>query len=134
MKVMAFGTFDLFHKGHEYYLTEAKKLGDELVVVVAKDKTVRELKGFFPSEDQRKRKANIEKLKFADKVVLGDDKNNWYKVIQDNSPDIIALGYDQSFFIESLKEKLDEFGLKTEVVRIRSFYPEKYKSSLFRKS
>lgn len=42
--VMAFGTFDVFHPGHEYYLTQAKKYGDILIVVVARDKTVEKVK------------------------------------------------------------------------------------------
>ena len=40
---MATGTFDILHMGHIYYLKEAKKLGDELVIVVARDFTVRKL-------------------------------------------------------------------------------------------
>ena len=44
VKVMATGTFDLLHMGHIFYLKEAKKLGDTLVVVVATDATVRKLK------------------------------------------------------------------------------------------
>ena len=44
VKVMATGTFDLLHMGHIYYLKEAKKLGDILSVVVARDSTVRKLK------------------------------------------------------------------------------------------
>ena len=44
---MATGTFDLIHPGHGLYLEEAKKLGGDgarLVVVVARDSTVRSRK------------------------------------------------------------------------------------------
>ncbi|EQD52190.1 glycerol-3-phosphate cytidyltransferase, partial [mine drainage metagenome] len=44
VRVMATGVFDLLHPGHLYFLTEARKLGDELVVVVARDQTARRLK------------------------------------------------------------------------------------------
>ena len=40
VRVMATGVFDILHLGHVHYLEEAKKLGDELVVVVAADKTL----------------------------------------------------------------------------------------------
>jgi len=41
------------------------------------------------------------------------------------------LGYDQEFFIENLGKKLQEFGLeKTKIIRLASFKPEQYKSSL----
>jgi cytidyltransferase-like protein len=43
--VMVFGTFDGIHDGHRYFLNEAKKFGDKLVVAVAKDTTVKTLKG-----------------------------------------------------------------------------------------
>lgn len=43
-KVMTFGTFDVFHPGHLYYLREAKKLGNYLVTVVARDETVLNIK------------------------------------------------------------------------------------------
>jgi FAD synthetase len=42
--VMTFGTFDMFHPGHRYYLSEARKEGDVLVVIVARDITVEKLK------------------------------------------------------------------------------------------
>ena len=41
---MASGVFDILHLGHLHYLEESKKLGDELFVVIATDKTVRKLK------------------------------------------------------------------------------------------
>jgi len=40
-RVMATGVFDILHLGHLHFLMEAKSLGDELVVVVATDATVR---------------------------------------------------------------------------------------------
>jgi len=45
VKVLAFGTFDILHPGHEFYLKEAKKHGDILDVVVARDSTVEKIKG-----------------------------------------------------------------------------------------
>jgi FAD synthetase len=42
--VMTFGTFDLLHPGHLHYLSEAKKLGDYLITIVARDATVERLK------------------------------------------------------------------------------------------
>ena len=44
-KVMCAGTFDIVHKGHIYFLEQAKKFGDYLVVVVARDSTSEKNKG-----------------------------------------------------------------------------------------
>jgi len=41
---MVFGTFDVFHKGHESFLRQAYCYGDFLVAVVARDKTVAKIK------------------------------------------------------------------------------------------
>ncbi len=54
-KSMAFGTFDLIHPGHIYYLREARKCADELVVVVACDENVKDEKGEFPSNSEEER-------------------------------------------------------------------------------
>jgi len=40
-RVVATGTFDIIHPGHVTFLREAKKLGDELIVIVAREKNVR---------------------------------------------------------------------------------------------
>lgn len=74
----------------------------------------------------------LKKNGLADKVVLGSlgDK---YVIIEKYKPDVIALGYDQNIFVSELKKKLKEFGLdKTRLVRLKSYYPKKYKSSLFK--
>ena len=43
--VMTNGCFDLLHAGHVRYLTEARALGDRLIVAVNDDESVRRLKG-----------------------------------------------------------------------------------------
>ncbi|HEY4500387.1 MAG TPA: adenylyltransferase/cytidyltransferase family protein, partial [Candidatus Paceibacterota bacterium] len=44
-RVMVFGTFDILHPGHLYFLRAAKKLGDYLIVSLARDVNVRKIKG-----------------------------------------------------------------------------------------
>src|SRR6202008_2192679 len=39
------GVFDLIHVGHVRYLTEARSLGDRLLVAINSDSSVRQLKG-----------------------------------------------------------------------------------------
>jgi cytidyltransferase-like protein len=42
--VMSFGTFDIFHPGHIYYISEAEKLAGSLTIVIARDARVERLK------------------------------------------------------------------------------------------
>jgi len=128
MKVLAFGTFDIFHPGHEYYLKEAKKYGNELQVVIARDATVKRVKGKYPVNSEGDRLNIIRSLDYVDKVVLGD-KKDVYTVIVKLEPDVICLGYDQKAFTDNLKEKLIQKGLNPRIVRLEGFKPEVYKSS-----
>jgi len=45
IRVVTGGVFDILHVGHIHFLKQAKELGDELIVIVAHDKTVEERKG-----------------------------------------------------------------------------------------
>lgn len=130
-RVLAFGTFDHFHPGHAFYLSEAKKLGDELIVVIARDSTVESIKGELPHHDEKERKRNVEESEIPDIVVLGDTKDK-YKVIRKYKPSVIALGYDQYAFTYRLQKILIEEKLNTKIVRIKSFNPALYKSSLIK--
>lgn len=132
--VMAFGTFDIFHKGHGYFLRQAKKHGDYLVVVVARNATVEENKKEAPVNDEYERVENVRKSGLADRVILGSTGDK-YALIAEYKPDVVCLGYDQKFFVEKLEEKLKEFGLeKTEIVRLKSYKPEIYKSSILKEN
>ena len=128
IKVMAFGTFDIFHPGHASYLRQARKLGDYLMVIIARDKTVFEVKKQKTRNNEQKRLKIIKNSGLAEKVVLGNLKDK-YAIIKKYRPDVIALGYDQKSFSEGLEEKLKEFKLKTKIIRLKSYHPKIYKSS-----
>jgi len=116
---MATGAFDLLHIGHIYFLKEAKKLGDELVVVVARDNTVRKLK-HEPVTPEKMRVELIKELKIVDKAVLGHEKD-MYVVVEELQPDIIALGYDQIHDEKKINEELKKRKLNSKVVRLPEY-------------
>ncbi len=126
---MVFGTFDIIHPGHKYLLTEAKKLGDYLTVIIARDQTVEEIKNRKPQNSEEVRVKNISDLQIADKVILGNISDK-YQVIREEKPDIIALGYDQRAFVDKLKTIVDK---NTKIVRLKPFKEDIYKSSKLRK-
>ncbi len=116
VRVVATGTFDIIHPGHIRFLEEAKKLGDELIVIVAREKNVRHKPKPIIPEEQRRRV--VEALKPVDKAILGDE-HDMFKPIMELKPDIIVLGYDQHFDEKKLEEELRKRGLNTKVVRIK---------------
>ena len=133
INIMVFGTFDIFHPGHRSFLIQAKKKGDYLIAVVARDKTVVETKKQATRNKEKVRWNAVKESGLADKVILGSlwDK---YAAIKKYQPDIICLGYDQKYFIAGLKERLEKIGLKkTELFRLKAYKPEIYKSSKLRK-
>jgi len=115
VRVIATGTFDIIHPGHIRFLKEAKKLGDELIVIVAREKNVKHKPKPIIPEEQRRRV--VESLKYVDKAILGDEED-MFKPIMELKPDIIALGHDQHFNEEWLKKELEKRGLNTKIVRI----------------
>lgn len=131
--VMASGSFDFIHKGHLHYLSEAKKHGDKLVVVIARDSNILKFKGEKPKYNEKERLENVKNLEMVDEAVLGHE-GNIFDIIGEINPDVICLGYDQKTTIEKLKEELKKRNIKAEVVRISAFKPEVYKSSKLKKN
>lgn len=119
VKIMATGTFDLLHMGHIYYLKEAKKLGDKLVVVVARDSTVRKLK-HEPVTPEEMRIGIVRELKMVDEAVLGYE-DDMYAVVKEIKPDIIALGYDQIHDEKKIENELKKRNLDVQVVRLPKY-------------
>ncbi len=132
-KVLAFGTFDLLHAGHKFFLQKARELGDELVVVVARNKSVERIKGKLPLNDERQRLEAVRALKFVDRAVLGKELERRYEIVREIGPDIIALGYDQKPSEEKLRKELEKIGVEAEIVRLGAFNENEFKSSRLRK-
>jgi FAD synthetase len=94
VRVMATGVFDLLHPGHLHFLEEARKHGDELIVVVARDSTARRLK-HEPIVREEDRQRMVAGLRVVDRAVLGNE-GNIYAILDAVRPDVVALGYDQA--------------------------------------
>ncbi len=116
---MATGTFDLLHMGHIYYLKEAKKLGDTLSVVVARDSTVRKLK-HEPVNPEEIRLDLIKEVKVVDEAYLGYE-DDMYAIVEEIKPDIIALGYDQIHDEDTIKSELKKRKLTAKIVRLSEY-------------
>jgi FAD synthetase len=130
---MTFGTFDHLHAGHEHYLREASKHGHEMITVLARDETVKKVKGELPDHNEIERKQKIEESNIDTKVVLGNIGDK-YEVIRKFKPDVICLGYDQYTFTQKLQKELIDQKLNTEIIRIKPYKPEVFKSSLIKKA
>lgn len=88
------GVFDLLHVGHVRYLTQARGLGDALVVAINSDRTVRELKGpDRPIFDQAERAEILAALRVVDYVMVFDDVSP-RGLIAELLPDVLVKGGD----------------------------------------
>jgi len=117
-RVVATGTFDILHPGHLYYLSESKKLGDELFVIVARDANVKHKPRPIVPEEQRL--AMIAALKPVDHAILGDP-TDMFRPIEEIRPDVITIGFNQYFDEEKLQGQLAGRHLDAEVVRIGKY-------------
>lgn len=127
-RVVCAGTFDHLHPGHIEFLRQAKAIGDELIVIVARDETVQRIKGFLPTHDERLRRNNVENTNIPDLVVLGNLDSDLFHILGELLPDIVALGYDQRVSEDSIVKRFPQ----CRVVRLSAFRPEHYKSSHYR--
>lgn len=88
------GVFDILHVGHVRYLSEARGLGDALVVAVNSDRSVRELKGDArPLVRQDERAEVLAALSSIDYVTIFDDLSP-RSLIARLLPDVLVKGGD----------------------------------------
>jgi len=127
--VMTFGTFDIFHPGHVFYLSEAQKFAKKMTVVIARDARVLSGKWRSPVDNENVRLSNVEKA-FPDANVILGDEVDMFAPIRTLHPDILAFGYDQRV----PEGKIHECFPALEFVRIGGYETEKWKSSILRKT
>ena len=88
------GCFDLIHLGHIKYLMQAADLGDQLIVGLNTDASVKKLKGpHRPINDEESRMHFIASLFFVSGVVLFDEDTP-HELIKLIQPDILVKGGD----------------------------------------
>lgn len=142
---MLFGTFDGVHVGHAWLIQNAKfKMqnvygpGAKLYIVVGRDKTVSGVKGRGPRQSERERMAAIRALFPECTVVLGHKTNRMYW-LRKVRPDVVFLGYDQTFFVKELRRQIRSFysltdnRQQTRIIRLKPFNEGVYKSSKIKK-
>ena len=93
------GGFDPVHAGHIQLFEEAKKLGNELVVILNNDNWLKEKKGIF-FITVKERKKIIEAIKWVDRVVISGHGPNpadmsVSREIAKLKPDVFANGGDR---------------------------------------
>ena len=120
-RIVATGTFDILHPGHLFYLEESRRLGDELHVIVARDANVRHKPAPILPESQRL--AMVSALRIVDHAHLGD-LTDMFRPIEEISPAVITLGFNQHFDEQALARGLASRGLAVRVVRIRQYEGE----------
>jgi len=130
--VLASGTFDLLHFGHVKFLEEAKKTGGknaELIVIVARDSTVKKRKGKKPVMPEDQRRSLVESLKVVDEAILGFEDFSIDNVIEKIRPDVIAVGHDQDGIEREVRKAIAGKKFNVQVAKIGRFGKKELNSS-----
>jgi len=131
--VLAGGVFDIIHPGHLFTLSSAKNLGDVLIISIAKDETVKNLKNRYPLNGEQIRLNLISSLRIVDLALLGSE-SDMFKMIETVKPDVIALGYDQKHDTSDLINESNNRGLHIKVVRFSSSIKNNKSSKIIKDS
>jgi cytidyltransferase-like protein len=127
------GGFEIIHPGHIYTIEQARKLGDVLVVVVARDSTIRRRKGREPVASEPERMRLLSSLRQVDASILGVE-GDIYLTLEKVRPDIVALGYDQHHAESEILREGARRGMDLKVVRLDVHRPEIKTSRLLRET
>ncbi|AVB77140.1 Bifunctional protein HldE [Methanococcus maripaludis] len=112
------GCFDILHKGHVKYLSEAKKFGDILIVGINSDLSIKKIKGssrpVIPLESRIEVLNSIKPVDF----VISFDEETPLNLISLIKPDVHVKGGD--YTIESLPESkiILEYGGKIKIINL----------------
>lgn len=102
MRVITFGTFDVFHIGHLRILERARSFGDHLIVGVSTDQMNYDKKDRYPVYSQDERTEIIRSLRCVDAVFLEESLALKRQYLVDHEADILVMGDDWA-------GKFDEF-------------------------
>lgn len=103
-KVITYGTYDLFHYGHQRLLERAKALGDYLIVGVTTDNFDLERGKMSTCNNVMERIEAVKATGLADQIIIEEYKGQKIDDIQKYGVDIFAIGSDWEGYFDYLKE------------------------------
>jgi cytidyltransferase-like protein len=121
--VMLGGAFEIIHPGHIAAVSEARSMGNTLVVVVATDENVEKNKGRPPVTSQAQRVKLVSSLRQVD-LALAGNKGSIFDILLRVRPDVVALGYDQRLNLDDIVKEAAKRGLKLTAARLGTTIPE----------
>lgn len=94
IRVITFGTFDLFHIGHLNVLRRARELGDHLVVGVSSDELNFKKKKTVPTYPLQDRMAIVGSVRYVDEVFVEHSLEQKRQYILEHSATVLVMGDD----------------------------------------
>jgi FAD synthetase len=117
--VLVGGCFDILHIGHVRFLSEAKGMGDYLIVLLESDKKARKLKGRNrPVFIQSERAEMLSSLRSVDLVVLlpmMENDKDYLNLITKIKPGVIAVTENDPN-IEKKRRQAEEAGAELKII------------------
>ncbi len=118
--VMTNGCFDILHAGHVIYLSNARKLGDRLIVVVNNDYSTKRLKGDNrPINSLTQRMIVLNALSSVD-WVISFEEDTPQRIISEILPDVLVKGGDYKIKDITGSKEVLEAGGKVKVLNFEN--------------
>lgn len=103
MRIITFGTFDVFHVGHLNILENARKKCDHLIVGISSDALNKNKKGRFPIYSQADRLRIISAMSCVDEVFIEESLELKEQYILEYKADMLVMGNDWQGKFDHLK-------------------------------
>ncbi len=104
IKVITYGTFDLFHEGHYKLLQRAKQIGDYLIVGVTTEEYDQARGKLNVKDSLLTRIENVKKTGFADEIIVEESQGQKFRDIKKYNIDIFTVGSDWIGSFDYLKD------------------------------
>lgn len=107
MRIITFGTFDVFHVGHVNILERARAKGDTLIVGVSSDALNMSKKGRNPIYSQEDRIHILKSLRCVDEVFVEESLELKEQYLIEHKADMLVMGDDWEGKFDHLKHVCD---------------------------
>lgn len=104
MRIITFGTFDVFHIGHLHILERASAFGDYLIVGVSTDALTFEKKQRYPVYTEQERCEIIRALRCVNEVFLEKSLELKGEYLRNHRADVLVMGDDWSGKFDEFKD------------------------------